>query len=118
MSARFDRRAWLQAAFALASLPRVAADTRASQRAGYAGGPADLVPAELEAAASRLGARCRAAGVPADEAALLAGFEGQGASELAAFLAERVRADFRADRLVAVGPWWLAATEARVLALC
>jgi hypothetical protein len=115
MSARFDRRAWLQAALALATLPMA----EAGRRAGAAGGPvADLVPAELEAAASRLGVRCRAAGVPADEAALIADFEGQGASELAAFLAERVRADFRADRLVAVGPWWLAATEARVLALC
>jgi hypothetical protein len=114
--ARVGRRALVQAALALACAPLLAA--RGSGALGPLGaGARDVVPEALLAEGRRLGARCRAAGVPADEAGLLAGFGGSDPAALAAFLAAKVRADFAADRLVAIGPWWLAETECRVLAL-
>jgi len=103
-------REWLRAAVALACVPFVPAAAR--------GGTVDeLIQPELDETARRLGERCRAAGVLADESALLAGNEGKSRAELGAFPAAKARADFTAGRLVAIGPWWLAETEARVLAL-
>jgi hypothetical protein len=105
------RRELVQAALALACAPLLAA------RGIRGAGVRDVVPEALRAEARQLGERCRAASVPADEAHLLAGFDGSDADELAAFLAAKVRADFAAGRILALGPWWLAETECRVLAL-
>ena len=110
MNAVVERRALLRAALALGCLPFC-------PRADRGGSVAELIPAHVEEAARRVGERCRAAGVIADEGTLLAGYDGEGGAELAAFLAAKVRADFTADRLVPIGPWWLAETECRVLAL-
>ena len=110
-TAAVTRRDLLQAALLLGSAPLASALGRRT------GGVSDLVGEPDLAVARRVGERCRAAGVAADEAALLAGYAGRSRQDLAAFLAGKVREDFTADRLVAVGPWWLAQTECRVLAL-
>ncbi|MSR60901.1 MAG: hypothetical protein EXS08_00445 [Planctomycetes bacterium] len=107
-----ERRDLLRALLALGCSPLARAGSSPEQDALAA-----LVPAELEESARRVGERCRAAGVPADESALLAGYAGTTPADMAAFLAARVRADFAADRLLSIGPWWLAESECRVLAL-
>jgi len=102
------RRELLRAALVLFTLPR-----------GLRGGD-DLdgfLGARASEALVRVGERCRAAGVPADAAALLAGFSGAGEDELAAFLARKGREDFAADRVRAIGPWLLSESECRLLAL-
>ena len=105
------RRELLRAALVVfgATLPR-----------GLRGGGDDLddfLGARSSEALVRVGERCRAAGVPADAAALLAGFSGAGEDELSAFLTRAVHEDFAADRVRAIGPWLLSESECRLLAL-
>jgi len=111
MRTAIGRRELLRAALACGCLPLLGA--RAPQR----GRAVDVVPPQVAEAARRVGERCRAAGVVGDEAALLDGYDGASAADLARFLSAKVRADFAADRLIAVGPWWLAESECRLFAL-
>jgi len=110
MKTALGRRELLRAALACGCLPLLGA------RAQH-GRASELVPPDVIDAARRVGERCRAAGVVADEGALLDGYDGTSADELARFLSAKVCADFAADRMIAVGPWWLAETECRLFAL-
>jgi len=82
------------------------------------GAPPSGVPSFAAARATdalrRVAESCRAAGV--DSAELIVACEDREGEELAAFLNARVRADFVEDRVIAIGGWLLARTEAALLA--
>ena len=110
MSVQLDRRDWLRVSLALGLGPLLA-------RVAGADALSDFWRGRVSDDLRRAGELVRAAGVSASAGELLADFPGGDDAALAEFLARAVRADFEADRVRFVGPWLLAETECRVLAV-